>query len=260
MPPLTSEYDDLAVAPLADPLPDRRRCSASSGIVVGDPQQLRAVHRPGADAGRVEPRDHRRPRHRRPAEPTRPSGELYVYAGAIVLGTVVQVLLPLPWLRGLDGRLRVALDYPRPRRPARLRPDDPRDDQPRADQPERGDRDVRRGRATSTRRSRRTRSTRRSASTCCRRGCSRSRSRPCSSRALAASRRAHDLDGFRATVAPGIAADRLPARARERQSARCSRNRSSASSTSAASSTPDQTPVVASASRGVLARARRSTG
>ena len=39
-----------------------------------------------------------------------PSGELYVYAGAIVAGTVIQVLLPVPWLRGLDGRLRLALD------------------------------------------------------------------------------------------------------------------------------------------------------
>jgi putative peptidoglycan lipid II flippase len=38
------------------------------------------------------------------------SAELYVYAGGIVAGTVVQVLLPLPWLRGLDGRLRVAID------------------------------------------------------------------------------------------------------------------------------------------------------
>ena len=38
------------------------------------------------------------------------SGELYVYAGSIVVGTVIQLLLPLPWLRGLDGRLRLALD------------------------------------------------------------------------------------------------------------------------------------------------------
>jgi putative peptidoglycan lipid II flippase len=38
-------------------------------------------------------------------------GKLYVYAGAILVGTVIQVLLPLPWLRGLDGRLRVALDW-----------------------------------------------------------------------------------------------------------------------------------------------------
>ena len=38
------------------------------------------------------------------------SGKLYVYAGAIVAGTLIQLLLPLPWLRGLDGRLRLALD------------------------------------------------------------------------------------------------------------------------------------------------------
>src|SRR5215211_1422895 len=37
-------------------------------------------------------------------------GKLYVYAGSIVVGTVIQLLLPLPWLRGLDGRLRLALD------------------------------------------------------------------------------------------------------------------------------------------------------
>ena len=37
-------------------------------------------------------------------------GQLYVYAGSIVVGTLIQFLLPLPWLRGLDGRLRVALD------------------------------------------------------------------------------------------------------------------------------------------------------
>ncbi len=38
------------------------------------------------------------------------SGKLYVYAGSILAGTVIQVLLPLPWLRGRDGRLRMALD------------------------------------------------------------------------------------------------------------------------------------------------------
>ena len=37
-------------------------------------------------------------------------GKLYVYAGSIVIATVIQLLLPLPWLRGLDGRLRLALD------------------------------------------------------------------------------------------------------------------------------------------------------
>ncbi len=38
------------------------------------------------------------------------SGKLYVYAGSIVVATLIQLLLPLPWLRGLDGRLRLALD------------------------------------------------------------------------------------------------------------------------------------------------------
>jgi putative peptidoglycan lipid II flippase len=40
-----------------------------------------------------------------------PDAELYVYAAAIVVGTVIQLLLPLPWLRGLDGRLRLAIDW-----------------------------------------------------------------------------------------------------------------------------------------------------
>ncbi|HEV8687089.1 MAG TPA: murein biosynthesis integral membrane protein MurJ [Gaiellaceae bacterium] len=38
-------------------------------------------------------------------------GELYVYAGSILVGTVIQVLLPIPWFRGLDGSLRVAIDW-----------------------------------------------------------------------------------------------------------------------------------------------------
>ena len=37
--------------------------------------------------------------------------QLYIYAGSIVLATLVQLLLPVPWLRGLDGRLRVVLDW-----------------------------------------------------------------------------------------------------------------------------------------------------
>jgi putative peptidoglycan lipid II flippase len=37
--------------------------------------------------------------------------KLYVYAGSILVATFIQVLLPLPWLRGLDGRLRVVIDY-----------------------------------------------------------------------------------------------------------------------------------------------------
>src|SRR5207253_7222224 len=38
-------------------------------------------------------------------------GKLYVYAVSILVGTVIQVLLPLPWLRGLDGRLHVVIDW-----------------------------------------------------------------------------------------------------------------------------------------------------
>jgi putative peptidoglycan lipid II flippase len=37
--------------------------------------------------------------------------ELYVYAGSIVAGTVIQLLLPLPWLAGRDGRLRAVIDW-----------------------------------------------------------------------------------------------------------------------------------------------------
>ena len=36
--------------------------------------------------------------------------QLYVYAGGVLAGTVLQVLLPLPWLRGKDGRLRMAIN------------------------------------------------------------------------------------------------------------------------------------------------------
>jgi putative peptidoglycan lipid II flippase len=37
--------------------------------------------------------------------------KLYVYAGSILAGTVIQVLLPIPWLRGRDGSLRPVLDW-----------------------------------------------------------------------------------------------------------------------------------------------------
>jgi putative peptidoglycan lipid II flippase len=37
--------------------------------------------------------------------------KLYVYAVSIVIGTVIQLLLPLPWLRGRDGRLQVVIDW-----------------------------------------------------------------------------------------------------------------------------------------------------
>jgi putative peptidoglycan lipid II flippase len=38
-------------------------------------------------------------------------GKLYVYAVSILVGTVIQVLLPFPWLRGRDDRLRLLIDW-----------------------------------------------------------------------------------------------------------------------------------------------------
>jgi putative peptidoglycan lipid II flippase len=37
--------------------------------------------------------------------------KLYIYAVSILIGTVIQVLLPVPWLRGRDGRLQLVLDW-----------------------------------------------------------------------------------------------------------------------------------------------------
>jgi len=37
-------------------------------------------------------------------------GKLYVYAVSILIATVLQLLLPLPWLRGRDDRLHVVID------------------------------------------------------------------------------------------------------------------------------------------------------
>ncbi len=37
--------------------------------------------------------------------------ELYLYAGVVLVGTIVQLLLPVPWLRKLDGSLSLAFDW-----------------------------------------------------------------------------------------------------------------------------------------------------
>ena len=39
------------------------------------------------------------------------NAQLYLYAGVVVLGTLVQLLLPIPWLRRLDGRLTMVIDW-----------------------------------------------------------------------------------------------------------------------------------------------------
>ncbi|HZC31380.1 MAG TPA: murein biosynthesis integral membrane protein MurJ, partial [Gaiellaceae bacterium] len=39
------------------------------------------------------------------------SAKLYVYATSILVATFIQVFLPMPWLRGRDGRLQLVLDW-----------------------------------------------------------------------------------------------------------------------------------------------------
>ena len=39
------------------------------------------------------------------------NAQLYLYAAVVVLGTLVQLLLPIPWLRRLDGRLTMVIDW-----------------------------------------------------------------------------------------------------------------------------------------------------
>jgi putative peptidoglycan lipid II flippase len=39
------------------------------------------------------------------------SGQLYLYAAVVVLGTLVLLLLPIPWLRRLDGQLMAVIDW-----------------------------------------------------------------------------------------------------------------------------------------------------
>jgi putative peptidoglycan lipid II flippase len=47
--------------------------------------------------------------------PVAPQGdEIYVYAAAILAGTLVQLLMPLPWLRGRGGRITFTMDWRNP--------------------------------------------------------------------------------------------------------------------------------------------------
>ncbi|MGI9657955.1 MAG: murein biosynthesis integral membrane protein MurJ [Gaiellaceae bacterium] len=47
--------------------------------------------------------------------------KLYLYAGAVLAGTVLQVLLPVPWLRRRDGSIRAVLDLRDPAVPQMFR-------------------------------------------------------------------------------------------------------------------------------------------
>jgi putative peptidoglycan lipid II flippase len=109
IPPLTAEYDGLAVR-LSQILFPIVALLGVSGIVVGilntyeeftvpalTPVAWNLVIIAGLVLGVPQ------------ADST--EAKLYVYAGAILLGTIVQVLLPVPWLRGRDGRLHVAIDW-----------------------------------------------------------------------------------------------------------------------------------------------------
>ena len=73
--------------------------------------------------------------------------KLYVYAFSILIATLIQFLLPLPWLRGRDGRLQVVIDWRDPAVRQTLVLMVPDHDRPRPDQPERGRRHLLRGAA-----------------------------------------------------------------------------------------------------------------
>jgi putative peptidoglycan lipid II flippase len=109
IPPLTAAYDDLAVT-LAQILFPIVVLLGVSGIIVGILNTYEEFTIPALTpvawnlmiiAGLVI------------AVPQVDGVEakLYVFAGAIVLGTIVQVLLPIPWLRGRDGRLHAVIDW-----------------------------------------------------------------------------------------------------------------------------------------------------
>jgi putative peptidoglycan lipid II flippase len=157
------------------------------GIVDGILNSYDAVHDPGADAGRLEPRDHRRPRRRRAAADTE---------------TASSTSTPARSSSARDPVAAAAAVAARARRPPRLALD-MRD--PACKQVFKLMVPVMLGLGLINVNavigtlvasqlidptSRRTRSTRRSASTCSRRGCSRSRSRPSSSRRSRGSPRA----------------------------------------------------------------------
>lgn len=109
MPPLTAQYDDLAVT-LSQILFPIVALLGVSGIVVGILNSYEHFAVPALTpvawnvaiiVGLAVGVPH--------ADTT--NGKLYVYAAAIVVGTVIQVLLPFPWLRGRDGTLRVLVDW-----------------------------------------------------------------------------------------------------------------------------------------------------
>ena len=153
-----------------------------SGIVVGILNTYDHFTRAGAHAGRLEPRDHRRPRPRRPANRTTRARSSTSTRASSSSGRWSSSSCRSRGCARLDGRLTVVIDW---RDPAVKRvlvlmlPGDARRSGSSTSTSS-STRSSRRG--CSTRSSRRPRSTRRSASTCSRRASSPSRSRRCSSR------------------------------------------------------------------------------
>ena len=170
--------------------------------------------------------------------------QLYVYAGGILAGTVIQAITPVWWLRGRDGRIRAVLDLRDPAVKRVFAPDAAGDARCRAHQLQPRHQHVLRRAFRRPGPRVRARSTRRFASTCSPRGCSRSPSPPSSSRACRASPPATTSSGFarRCRSASARSGSSCCPRA---PSARCSRFRSRAFCTSAAPSTPSETRVVA---------------
>ena len=224
-----------------------------TGIVVGILNSYDHFTVPALSADRVEPRDPPRPRPRRRELASSESTRLYYYAVAILVATIVQFLLPLPWLRGLRRPAAHGDRHPRPGREADVRADAAGDDRPRPDQPQRGRSTSCSRRTSSTRPSRRRRSSARSGSTCCRRASSRSPSRRCCSRCCRGTPRART--GRRSSRRwRRAAADLLPARYRRARRRPSSRRRSCGCSTSTASSRRAATHDRRAVPRGVRAR------
>ena len=98
-------------------------CSGLSGIVVGILNSYEHFTVPGADAGRSGTwRSSSGSCIGVPRADTE-SAKLYVYAGSILVATVIQLLLPLPWLRGLRRPAAARDRLARPGRQAGLRAD-----------------------------------------------------------------------------------------------------------------------------------------
>ena len=79
-------------------------CSGSPGSSSGSSTATTSSRVPALTPVVLEPRDHRRASSSACRTRRRRTRKLYVYAFSILIATVIQFLLPLPWLRGRDGQ------------------------------------------------------------------------------------------------------------------------------------------------------------